>query len=171
MSTSRIRAAAAVAAAALTLAAPAGAQQERGDKELGIGGNLRFTQPDEGRSTTSGTVFGSLGVFTTRNLKISAGLGVNLTASEGETQSFGMANYGAYYYFGGRGAKTYPYLGAGASTAFSSSEGARSSTDFAGYAGIQHFINRQASFFAQTSYTPRQGSVDIPVDFGFRVVF
>ncbi len=171
MRTFFIRTVIGVTLGALALARPALAQQERGDKELGIGGNLRFTQPDDGSSTTSGTVFGSLGVFTTRHLKLSAGLGVNLSTSDGETQSFGLADYGAYYYFGGRGAKTYPYLGAGASTSFSSSEGAKASTDFAGYAGIQHFINRQASFFAQTSYTPRQGYVDIPVDFGFRVVF
>lgn len=157
----------------MAVASTAYAQQRAGDKELGIGGNFDF-RSSNGTQLTSGSVQVSLGVFASRHVKVSLGSTLDVTAaSDGGTSSSGAALYGASYYFGGEGATTYPYIGVGGQTFFSRGQDVSStSTSYTGIAGLQHYVNRNSSFFAETSYSPTQdGGFHIPITFGFRVVF
>jgi hypothetical protein len=151
----------------------AGAQQEQGDKEIGIGGSVSYMKPsDGGAAAVFGSIQASLGVFATRNLKLSAGTSLSIDSPSGEgTTTSGTLIYGGSYYFGAAGAKTYPYIGVGGATTFSGQEGAESVTNANGYVGLQHFVNRNASFFVQADIFPSESATSVLNTFGFRIVF
>jgi hypothetical protein len=162
-----------VVVAFVSLASVAVAQQEQGDKEIGIGGSISYMKPADGSAAAAfGSVQASLGVFATRNLKLSAGTSLSIDSPSGEgTTTSGTLVYGGSYYFGAAGAKTYPYIGAGGATSFSGQEGAASVTSANGYLGLQHFVNRNASFFVQADIFPSETATSVLNTFGFRVVF
>lgn len=173
--------------AALLSASRLAAQQEKGDKEVGIGGNLQYLSTKSGGSTTSGSIFGTFGLYLTRHVKVSVGTALQLSNSSSgaasadavsgatgggsNTTTSGLATGQVTYYFGGPGAKTYPYLGVGGTTQLSSASGATTSGNVSGVAGLQHFFNRNASLFGEVSYTPLNGVTLVPLSFGLRLVF
>ena len=156
----------------MLLAAPLAAQQQHGDKEFSLGGSLTSLVPDQGDASLSGFVQLGLGYFMTRNLKLSVGTGINVTsAAESEVSTSGSVSYGLAYYFGSEGRKTYPYIGAGGTSFFSSEPDAQPTTNASGYVGLQHFFSRNAAFYAQAEYVPQEGASQYLNTFGFRVVF
>ncbi len=100
-------------------------QQVKGDKELGLNGNLMFSSAG-GATTSNGNIFLSLGYFVTRQMEVKFGGGINISATPmDQLDQFGqptgqrytmwnnspMFNAGFVYNFAAEGRKAFPYIG------------------------------------------------------------
>jgi hypothetical protein len=169
--------------ASTAITVTAAAQQQKGDKEVGIGGSFLVSKPKGGSTFANGNVVGTLGYYYTRQIKFNVGTSLNISRTPGSpgfggvggtsasTTVSGQILYGASYNFITGSATTFPYLGIGASTSVSNAQGSQSSTSVDPYVGVQHFFSRTASFFVQADVMPQSDVTTILNTFGFRIVF
>lgn len=153
----------------------AGAQQEAGDKEIQVFGNVT-TISSSGTSYSSGSVGGSIGYFFTRQLQLSAGAFVALSGGAGagtttQTQLLG----GLRYNFATQGRKSFPYVGIDMGTS-ASSDGSPSQSFYRPSAGFKTFFTRNAAFDLNVGYmrfTQQQQNAPTMIDsqFGLSFVF
>ena len=151
------------------------AQQEAGDKEIQVFGNV-MTISSSGSSYSSGSVGGSLGYFFTRQLQLSAGAFVTLSGGAGSsTTTQTQLSGGVRYNFATQGRKAFPYVGIDMGTS-ASSDGSPSQSFYRPSAGFKTFFTRNAAFDINVGYmrfTQQQQDAPTMIDsqFGLSFVF
>lgn len=152
--------------ALLVLPAVVSAQQQPGDKSVTVNGDLTF--PTGG---VSGSIFGSLGYFWTRQIELQGNIGLVASVSGGQSTTITILGAGANYNFATEGKKVFPYVGfelqafSGAGT---------SSVGYRPHGGINDFLSRNAALNidAGVSMSTGAGSQATPdVRFGLKFVF
>ena len=151
------------------------AQQEAGDKEIQVFGNIT-TISSSGTSYSSGSVGGSIGYFFTRQIQVSAGAFVTLSGGGGgSTTTQTQLTGGLRYNLATQGSKTFPYLGIDMGTS-ASSDGSPSQSFYRPSAGFKAFFTRNAAFDLNVGlmkFTQQQPGSPTMVDsqFGLSFVF
>jgi hypothetical protein len=145
----------------LGLANPVLAQQEAGNDELQLQGNLSL---GSGSHKTSGQIMVNPGRFFTALQEI--GIHLNSTITNGKL----MGSVAPSYRFNFSTNKVVSYLGISAGTQFGNAVGGRSAMASA-EAGLRYFVARKTAFTLSTgkSYLFKQKKFDpgLDIDFGF----
>lgn len=146
-----------LAIAALVLGAmPLLAQQDAGDKEVGIGGALTHLH-----RSNSGTAFAqfSLGVFASKQNFFGVDATPMVTYGDGSTSVGGSLN-GIYRRFWGENAKVFPFVGGGGGAFFAGgSDGTSAQGTLKGELGLKSYISPKTSleFAYGLNYLPKSG--------------
>jgi hypothetical protein len=129
-------------AALIAVAAPLSAQQEAGDREVGIGGALIHLH-----AGNTGNLFlqASLGYFQSKNNFF--GIDVTPIVSYGGGSSFSSVVNGTYRrFFGTEGSRVFPFVGAGAGVYLNRGGGDTSSAlTPKGEVGLKSYISQKTS--------------------------
>jgi hypothetical protein len=124
------------------------AQQEKGDKEVQIFGNVSTTTASGGGggSSSTGSVGGFIGYFLTRQLQLKGGMIVDLSSTSGQTQATGVLSAGVVFNFATEGRKTFPYVGVDILSIGTSEPNSQPITAYRPAAGFKTFFTRNAAF-------------------------
>jgi hypothetical protein len=151
----------------------AAAQQEKGDREIQVFGNLSSTSSDGGGSSTTGMLGGGLGYFLTRQVQLRGGVILTMNSSEGSSSSSNILTYGMAYNFATEGRRTFPYLGIDGYTV--TAEDTPASTALRPNGGLKTFLSRNAAFDVNVGLVRlgSEGASSTTVDsrFGLSFVF
>jgi hypothetical protein len=122
------------------------AQQEKGDKELGLSGSLMFTHSSPVFGTF--TAQGNLGYYATQKDMVGFVFGPTVAFGDGET--IGSFLYGGEYQrlFGQSNAKIWPFLGAqiGASTVWATGMGTSTVAQLSPEVGVKIYTSPRTAF-------------------------
>lgn len=153
------------------------AQQEKGDKEVQVFGNVSTTSTSGGSSSSSGSVGGFIGYFFTRQIQIKGGMIVDLSSSGGSTMTTGMLSAGLVYNFAAEGRKTFPYLGIDIMSIGTSEPNSQPMTAYRPSGGFKTFFTRNAAFDLNvgleqmTGQYAQSGATTVDSRFGLSFVF
>ena len=138
----RVVIAVACAVALLAGQGVAQAQQKKGDKEITMNA-LVMTFFGGGSTSTVGTVFFNVGVFTSDRLEVGGGPTISFFSSGGDTDTSGGANFFTRYFLGAQAAKVKPFVG-GDYNIFDF-EAAGDSQFASGLFGVRNYISERAA--------------------------
>ena len=166
-----------IIAIAALLPSLAHAQQEKGDKEVQVFGNVSTTTGGDGGNMSNGSVGGFIGYFLTRQIQVKGGMIVDLSSAGGSTTETGILSAGLVYNFATQGRKTFPYVGIDIMSIGNSTPNSQPTTAYRPSAGFKAFFTRNAAFdmnFGVEQMTGQQAqSAGTTVDsrFGLSFVF